>query len=150
MLPQDALWNQLQQHQPKSLLIFSDAPIPALIQWCQENQCDLTHMQEFEELDRLGRVDLAIVLDWQPHSGDSAQLLARLRNLHSHKIWLLTPSTSQHPDAQLLGLGFQRQHCFDKEEMSSYGYNLDHYNRRREWNTPKHWANPENWGKYWW
>lgn len=150
MLPQDALWNELQQQQPKSLLLYSDEPVPAITQWCREQQCKLTHIQHPKALESLARVDLAIVLDLKTNSRDSVQLLARLRNLHSHKIWVLAPSTSDHPDTQLIGLGFQRQHCFNDENVSSYGYNLDSYNRRREWNTPKHWANPENWGKYWW
>lgn len=150
MLPQDALWNQLQQHQPKSLLLYSTDLVPALKQWCQDHHCELSHIQNYEDLESQGRVDLAIVLDWQAQANNSKQLLARLRNLHSHKIWVLTSSTSQHPCPQLIGLGFLRQHRFDDQNLSCYGYNLDTYNRRREWNTPKHWANPENWGKYWW
>lgn len=150
MLPQDALWNELQQQKPTSLLVYSDEPVPALTQWCQENDCVITHMQSLDQLSNLERVDLAIVLDWQPTSDDANQLLARIRNLHSHKIWLLAPSNSSHPEPQLIGLGFQRQQHFQDEHLASYGYNLDNYNRRREWNSPKHWANPENWGKYWW
>ncbi len=150
MLPQDALWNELQQQQPDRLLVYSDDKVPALTLWSQEHNRTLTYISTPEELEPLTRFDLAIVLDWQINSKNAAQILARIRNLHSHKIWLLSASNSQQPEPSLIGLGFKRERVFDDLNLSSYGYNLDNYNRRREWNSPKHWANPENWGRYWW
>jgi len=150
MLPQDALWNRLQQQPPQSLLLVTDSPIPAIEQWAIEHQCQVVYIKSAAGLDTLGRFELAIVLDWQPHSQQHTELLARIRNLHSHKIWLLAPTVNEQPNIELLGLGFRREQQFTPQRLTSYGYNLDHYNHKREWNSPKHWANPENWGKYWW
>lgn len=150
MLPQDVLWNELQQQQPEHLLVYSDEEVPTLTHWSQEHHCSLTYVSSPEALETLARFDLAIVLDWPMNSSKALQALAKIRNLHSHKIWLLTTSNSLQPEPSLIGLGFKREVIFDDQKLCSYGYNLDHYNRRREWNSPKHWANPENWGKYWW
>lgn len=151
MSPQEALWQQLQQQQPASLLLCSDELPTALDQWCQEQNCQLTHIQTTGELEGLARFDLVLILqDWLQRLDDPTQPLARLRNLHTHKIWLLTAANQQQPDLSLLALGFTREQFFEEQQLACYGYNLDRYNRRREWNSPKHWANPENWGKYWW
>ncbi len=150
MLPQDALWNQFQEHPPQSLLLVSNSPIPAIEQWAIDHRCEFKQVSSSAELENLGRFELSLVLDWQPNSQKYIELLARIRNLHSHKIWLLAPTINDHPNIELLGLGFRREQQFVKQKLSSYGYKLEHYNHKREWNSPKHWANPENWGKYWW
>ncbi len=150
MLPQDALWNQLQEHPPESLLQVSDNPVAAIEQWASDHQCEFKHVRSAAQLDSLGRFDMSLVLDWQPNSQKHVELLARIRNLHSHKIWLLSPTINDQPNIELLGLGFRREQQFEQQKLSSYGYKLERYNHKREWNSPKHWANPENWGKYWW
>ncbi len=169
--PWQALLQQLQllafipeQQQRSSTLLYCSDRLPvALEDWCREHQCQLTHIQTSEQLDHLGRFDCAVVSDWLEHHPPATgiQFLARLRNLHTHSIWvLLSREFDPQPHEGLLGLGFKRQNQFlpsaQLDETSnglmqeSYGYNLDQYNRKREWNSPKFWANPENWGKYWW
>lgn len=157
--PWQALLAQLDGQRPTSLLCCSQTDQPALQDWCKHHHCQLTHIDSFQQLENLGRFDCVIIADWLEHlTGSSStapapmgvQLLARLRNLHSHAIWLLIPGVAPQPKPELIALGFQRLHAFAGKNLECYGYNLDRYNHKREWNTPRFWANPENWGKYWW
>lgn len=150
--PWQALLQQLDEQRPATLLCCSHTAQNALQQWCEHHQCRFTQVREAGELEALGRFDCVIVADWLEHLSVTAgvQSVARLRNLHSHAIWLLSPGCTPQPSQQLLGLGFQRLYDFPSRQLECYGYNLDRYNRTREWNNPRFWANPENWGKYWW
>lgn len=150
--PRQGLLDQLQQLQPKSLLVCTRACAPAIQDWCDQHQCALTVISASHDWEALGRFDCVIVADWiEHHSREQAmQQLARLRNLHTHAIWLLLPGTGVLPQADILALGFHRLALFPSAKLESYGYNLDNYNHHRQWNSPKYWANPENWGKYWW
>ena len=85
-------------------------------------------------------------------------LLARLRNVHSHRIWVLVDGRAGWQLTDFIALGFQRLQVFSTDPQSggearsyhSYGYDIGQYNHVRSWNNPRFWANPENFGKYWW
>lgn len=155
--PWQALLQQLDEQRPANLLYCSHSDQTALQQWCEHHDCQFTHIQTCDELEGLGRYDCVVVADWLEHTSaqEGMQSIARLRNLHTHAIWLLMPGQTPQPNLELISLGFQRLHCFTRgvdsqSGLECYGYNLDRYNHKREWNTPRFWANPENWGKYWW
>lgn len=154
--PWQALLQQLDEQRPTSLLYCSQTDQTALQHWCDHHDCLFSHIHHPDELEGLGRFDCVVIADWLEHSPAQAgiQSVARIRNLHTHAIWLLIPGLSKQPNPQLIALGFQRRHVFSREQnkdaLECYGYNLDRYNHQREWNNPRFWANPENWGKYWW
>ena len=49
---------------------------------------------------------------------------------------------------ELSELGFLKLELKGAENF--YSYNLDSYNKKRNWNSPEGWANPDNFDKYRW
>lgn len=94
------------------------------------------------------RFELAIV-----HVGvhtDADQLpvvIGTLKNYWSDSIWVLSEKTCDPFAEHYLALGFIREKTSNKSDFLRYSYNLDCYNRKRDWNNSKFWANPENWHK---
>ena len=75
-------------------------------------------------------------------------MLGRLRNQYAEQIALWIDHPSADDLEPLLGLGFKA--LAGPPDAGCYGYDLDTYNHRRDWNNPKYWANPERWGKAFW
>ncbi|MGB0958375.1 MAG: DUF6231 family protein [Litorivicinus sp.] len=75
-------------------------------------------------------------------------MLGRLRNQYAEQIALWIDRPSADDLEPLLGLGFKT--LTGPPDAGCYGYDLDTYNHRRDWNNPKYWANPERWGKAFW
>lgn len=160
--PQQQLVAYFDGLQPDSLLLISMNPVPALEQWCTENDCALTHIAELDPIALLAqtaRFDLVVIADqleyMTRHGGE--ELLGLVRHLHSNTMLVLyqptlAPQKLRWQLADFLGMGMRRQQQFRDSErnMSLYSYELDNYNFKRSWNNSRFWANPENWGKYWW
>lgn len=160
--PQAHLGAILEHHQPRSVLVISLNPIPALEEWCRLHDAALTVLAEPDPMPLLkdiGRVDLAIVADQLEYmdrpSGEA--LLGRLRNLHTDSMAVLyqpalAPQRLRWSLDDFYGMGLRREQVFqdDQRMMSLFSYELASYNFIRRWNNPRFWANPENWGKYWW
>lgn len=105
-----------------------------------------------------GRYDLCIaMLRDRDVTGDYWRLLARVRNLFcSHiELMMLTGENSHAVTAAsrlLFGLGFRRVAQVESGDLTAwwYRYELEHYNRKRGWNSPENWANPQNFDRYRW
>ena len=72
-------------------------------------------------------------------------ILGKLKNLLAQKIILANNTMKK---AELLELGFIDLGL--DSEPGIFTYNLESYNKKRDWNNADGWANPENFGKYRW
>jgi len=146
------LLQQLEQVQPRQLLFLGNHLPDFLTPWANDSNCELTTLDsQHRDWQQLTRFDFAIVADYLEHlpKAEGLQRLARLRNLHSPRIWVLVDQGSTWEFADFISLGFCR--CGSvASDASCYGYDLATYNHRRDWNNPRFWANPENWNKYRW
>jgi xanthine/CO dehydrogenase XdhC/CoxF family maturation factor len=104
-------------------------------------------------LDRLGRFELAVVAGPSVpfHKPDGRALVARVRDVHASRIWLVPPQTAnQGPwcDASLRALGFAR----DPGSLlpALYVFDIDTYKRTPAWLNARHWAHPGRWNKARW
>ncbi len=79
------------------------------------------------------------------------------RNLHCHRFAV----THRHApaaddpwtDGRFLGLTLALHRRITEGtgiETSIYAYDIDTYNRKREWNSPDDWANPQNFHRWRW
>lgn len=155
--PLQHLLHQLDHVQPAKVLVAADHLPDPVQSWVDHHHSQLTRITSREQDWRqLGHFEFAVVADYLEHlhKSDGLRTLARLRNLHSQRIWVLVSKTGPWSFSDFIGLGFRRYAEFesDSEEppMVCYGYDLASYNHVRTWNNPRFWANPENWNKYWW
>jgi hypothetical protein len=164
-LVQEILYELLEATAPKTLLCVSaEGVVSSVDQYVAHNaDCALTTMAPAEATDLLaeqGRFDYAVLsgaLEDVPHD-DGAALIARLRDLHCHRFALACRHADAHhregawSEAELLAmaLSLHRRIREDGVWFSVYTYDIDTFNRRREWNNPEHWANPDNFRRYRW
>ena len=180
MNPTQHLQQQLQLHQPSSILFASHtAPdgsstsntnasteiYDALLAYSAANDSEIHSIDvntvDFEHLERC---DFAVVVDFLEHLPKSTgvQHLGQLRNFLSQRIWVLIKDSPVWSFNDFIGLGFSHvapattsngASTNDQEgwrKTQCYGYDLNTYNRIRSWNNSRHWANPENFRKYRW
>ncbi|MGQ9425406.1 DUF6231 family protein [Gilvimarinus sp. F26214L] len=155
--PIEHLTHQLEQLQPRRVLVAADH-VPAVInEWARQHGAELTTVSSArDDWQELGRYEFTVVIDYLEHldKPEALQKLARLRNLHSQRIWVLVDRDSTWRFGDFIGLGFHRYAQFAGDVQSGasvcYGYDLASYNHIRSWNNPRFWANPENWNKYRW
>lgn len=118
------------------------------------NLLQLESSEAGKTLDLAQTPDLALVTDTLEHVDyeQGRLLLGQLRNLGSHQIAVLVADCRHWPFRAFIGLGFRRQQRLEENGQSYtvYTYNIDTYNRKRDWNNPKNWANPEMWDKARW
>ena len=137
------------------------SPLPeALEQYAEGGQIDVQPLGVVEDLTALasvGRFDLAVVANQleQVSRRAGAQLLGRLKNLHTGRICvLLAPEQGygrQWRGNDFIGLGFNEPRDQQPgEPQRFYYYDLGSYNPERRWNNPSGWANPENFRRYRW
>ena len=89
---------------------------------------------------------------------NGAALIARLRDLHSHRFAVACLHADAHHregawsegDLLAMALSLHRRIAADEVWYSVYTYDIDTFNRKREWNDPTDWANPENFRRYRW
>ncbi|SFR62330.1 hypothetical protein SAMN05216203_1891 [Marinobacter daqiaonensis] len=143
--------------QPGSLLAAGHHARAAAERWHQYHPDATVELLEptSGELTGHGAVphDLAIISDTleelDPRQG--SVLLGQLRNLGNRQIAALISNSSDWAFTDFIALGFVRQGATGHEEgFTLYTYNIDTYNRKRDWNNPRNWANPEMWGKARW
>ena len=136
----------------------------ALAQCCTEQfpggeieDCDACHAAPADAL--RGRYDLCVAaLDGHNVTGRHDRLLLSvIRNLHCARIelLLLPPGESARmtsAERVLFGLGFKKVLLLQDagREAWWYRYELQHYNRKRGWNSPENWANPQNFDRFRW
>lgn len=151
--------------QPDSMLVLTPSPLAAAEHYSASHpDCRIHHITHLPpepgdpSAATLPLHDLAIIVDiletLEPAQG--LEMLGTIRNRYASRIYLrLTEArdtASRWKDTDFFSLGMQRAGHTVEGKLSTrvFTYDLETYNRRRAWNSPKHWANPENFGKYWW
>ena len=78
-------------------------------------------------------------------------LIARVRDVHC-PAFLLVSDLDAAPGWDHSGLLAMALTKIEAPAVgpAAYAFDIDSYNRRREWNSPDHWANPENFDRYRW
>ncbi len=152
--PSEELISLLQTASPQRMLCCSSKPLDPLNNYCASHHVDISYACDLGQLSGQPPCDLAIVTDSLDalSKNDGVKLLGSLRNYHAPQIWVLVPDNSGWELNDFTALGFKRLQHYDhhNQALTSYGYHIANYNRKRSWNNPQYWANPENWGKYWW
>ena len=107
-------------------------------------------------LEGLGRFDAGLVtgllgrLDHRP----GQEVIGLLRNLHCARLAVVL-------EPEALARGWTREDLLALEFLPAaspstsggtevFVYDIDLYNRERDWNNARHWANPENFEKFRW
>lgn len=92
--------------------------------------------------------DLAIIhLGDQEDEQSTIHLVGRVKNQLSQRILVICPKQPNYFENHYLSLGFIREKSSNSSEYLSYSYNLETYNRKRDWNNARNWANPQHWHK---
>ena len=86
--------------------------------------------------------DLCLVM---PDMALSKVEVGKLKNVLAQRI--IIQSNNLEPE-EFSELGFLKLEL--KGAKNFYSYNLDSYNKKRNWNSPEGWANPDNFDKYRW
>ena len=167
--PDQLLANLLADHKPNSLLLMGNTSLPALQHYQSEHpQLAITSLplatdNSLANID--SRFDICLITPefTQLPKPDATELLAGIRNRLCHVIYLflqLNCNSEQQTvwsEGDLYGLGLKRIAQFnqdseagDARQLSCFGYEIESYIKKRDWNNSKYWANPENFGKYWW
>ena len=147
------LVDTIEQLQPHSLIYCAGEIVPAL-EALREHDCEVYRVEHFDELESLPRTELGVVFDYLEHlpEEEALQLLCRMRNLKCERLWVAVRTCPQWSFNTMIGIGFNRNNCYEdgERQVCTYSYDLATYNRKREWNNSRFWANPQNWGKYRW
>ncbi len=166
-LIQELLLQLLTDAEPRSLLCVAPATPPAVSAWLAGS--DGRRLTELDPADaggglaELGRYDFALVTE--ALEGLSAEagttLLSRLRDVHCHRFAVTyrrpraasAAADSYWTDGRFLGLTLalhRRVSDVNGAETAIYTYDIDSYNRQRDWNTPEDWAHPGNFNRWRW
>ena len=158
----DHLFDQLHQHPNEPLLIAAKYPVDQLTRFAAANNRPTNIISPLtnETTISLPNSAFAVVLDYLEHTDkrNGLQQLALWRNLHCNRLWIaIDANQSQWQFQDFIGLGCKRLGCFSlttlyqqgPTEVVVYGYDLGHYNHRRQWNNSRYWANPEMWHRRW-
>lgn len=161
VLATDNLLQQLQAHPTEAILLASRRSIDAVREFASAEQRSLTEISPASPtVTSLPHRAFAVVVDYLEHLDKSTALhqLGQWRNMHCNHMWIAV--AVDHPDwqfADFIGLGCKRLGQFElstdiqgdgltgQQVVNAYGYDLGHYNHRRQWNNPRYWANPERW-----
>ncbi len=94
--------------------------------------------------------DLALVADLLEDrpARAAAQGLGRLRDLYTHRFWLIVSPAAKWTNADLIGYGLRRAGRFDDWRL--YRFNIHDYKDVPDWLNSRYWANPERWGRERW
>jgi DNA-binding transcriptional LysR family regulator len=164
-LVQEILYEILETVSPSSLLCVASEAAPSSVQQFQAHHPDcrierVEAEQALAELKEMGRFDYAVLSRaLEPLAPeDGAALIARVRDIHCHRFALACRHTDAHhregewsePELLSLALKLHRRVREDGVWHSVYTYDVDSYNRKRDWNSPENWANPENFRRYRW
>lgn len=148
------LLEQLQQHQPDSLLVAGDQPPPVVENWGHQQHIPLTRLDSRDSFSAVtDNHAFAVVSDYLEHLDKKTgiQRLGQIRNLYSTRVWLKVDDHCGWHFNDFIGLGFRHLSAISEPgDFHCYGYDLGSYNKVRSWNNPRFWANPENFHKYRW
>ena len=145
--------------QATNTLIVSDGALPedlklgSLVKGSHHVIDDLAHIHDAPP----HPFDHSVVVLTASHF-DKTRWLAKLgliKNVFSTKVTVLCRSTTDNTEEvrdALRSLGFVEHSAIDVGEyrFNAFSYDLNTYNRKREWNNPRYWANPENFHKHRW
>lgn len=164
-LVQEILYELLEATAPVTLLCVSPDPSLSSVEQylAHQDHCRLTAMRPEEALEQLedhDRFDYAVLCGALEALSpkDGAALIARLRDLHCHRFAVACVHADAHHregawsegDLLAMALSLHRRIAEDEVWYSVYTYDIDTFNRRREWNDPADWANPQNFRRYRW
>lgn len=144
----------LGEYRPARLIVAGEPALQIGTVWSQYAGAELTDLTD-NPLDVTGSqaevADLALVtgvLGRLDHE-QGRQFLGWLRNVGARRVVVSIGPDDGWTFNDLLGLAFHR-HATLEDGTELFAYDIETYNRPRDWNNPKYWANPENWGKYRW
>ena len=164
-LLQETLLEGIEAAAPDSLLCVAPALPAAVAHWESHGEDRATTVlspaEALSALATLGRFDYAVVVDALEtlSLADGSALIARLRDLHCHRFAVSHRDLAEGEDQDrwtdgrflALTLALHRRITEGAGGTTSvYAYDIDSYNRRREWNSPKDWANPANFHRWRW
>ncbi|WP_148862318.1 DUF6231 family protein [Marinobacter fonticola] len=144
----------LGEFHPKHLIVAGDTARKVGRIWTDHADARLLDMTQdpLSVRERLtGVADLALVtglLGTLSHE-DARQFLGWLRNAGARRVAVSVAPEDDWSFNEMIGLAFRRYSSLDDGTVV-YAYDIETYNRPRDWNNSKYWANPENWGKYRW
>ena len=158
--PEHVALGMLASSRPGSLLVLGEIPetlceaITDVLGEVAVTAPDLTAGRG--SLDGLGRFDAGLVtgllghLDHKP----GMEIIGLLRNLHCARLAVvLEPAALDRGWARtdLLALEFLPAAPPEAQATSEvFVYDIDLYNRQRDWNNARNWANPQNFEKFRW
>ncbi|BES71991.1 DUF6231 family protein [Marinobacter nanhaiticus D15-8W] len=144
----------LGEYRPERLLVAGEAAREVGSEWVDHSGAELVDLTEnplgIMEQPR-GVADLALITDILSHLShdDARQLLGWLRNAGARRVAVSVAPGDDWSFNDMIALAFRRYSALD-DGTTVYAYDIETYNRPRDWNNPRYWANPENWGKYRW
>lgn len=90
---------------------------------------------------------------------EAGAVIARVRDLHAHRLLLLVPAASSRHGANgpwqegdLIAYGMHRVGTYgeDKNQYALYEFDINNYKTTSDWLDSKYWAHPELWNKHRW
>ncbi len=144
----------LADNQPERLIVAGQTAQKVGQAWCGHADAelvDLTNRIAEAPSEQLVVAELALVTEVMDtvDREQARQFIGWLRNAGALKVAVCVADSEDWSFNDMLALGFERYASF-ADQSALYTYDIETYNRARDWNNPKHWANPENWGKYRW
>lgn len=144
----------LGQFRPGRLLVAGEAALNVGRIWEGYANIQLVNLTDdpLTVRDQAGGVaDLALVTDVLSRLSheDARQFLGWLRNAGARRIAVSVTPDDDWSFNDMIAMAFCRYVTLDDGTVV-YAYDIETYNRPRDWNNPRYWANPENWGKYRW
>lgn len=136
--------------QPRSLLLYG-AVAEKLKQDCALSEA--ITVLDFGQVDNLERYyDMALV-DLSAVAYDAKDLtswLGCLRNQFARQIVVIIDNSAAFGLRDFIALGFKRDEDYQAADSACFTYDLNAYNKKREWNNARFWANPEMFNKARW
>ncbi len=151
---EQSLKQLLGQYRPESLLVAGETARHIGDVWAEYAGIELTDVSEaplavVEHQEAVADLALVTELMGRLSHEEARQFLGWLRNAGARRVAVsLTPDDGW-TFSDMVALAFHRHDRFD-DGTELFTYDIETYNRPREWNNPRYWANPENWGKYRW
>lgn len=132
---------------PQSVLAVGPQPWQALKTYCRQHGIDCEHHNAHRPLPLVKRFDLGVIYNFDEVDKPLVrQHLGHLKNLLCSRIWALTAGQCRQWELKdFVGLGFVEDELAPQVAARSFSYNLETYNRQRNWNNPRFWANPHRW-----
>lgn len=144
----------LGEYRPEHLLVAGETALEVGTVWAHHSGATLVDLTEDPlgvREQSSGVADLALITDVLTRLSheDARQLLGWLRNAGARRVAVSVAPGDDWSFNDMIALAFRRYSALD-DGTTVYAYDIETYNRPRDWNNPKYWANPENWGKYRW